>query len=121
MDEVMLPTPGDAIHGHCFHLFVLRILPEKAGLSRDEFVTALKEENIGTGIHYRPAHVHSFYREYYAEHAHAMPKDGLPNAELSGERLLSLPLWPGLTEADQDQVVATIKHVIAKAKAQIAV
>ncbi|MBL0211755.1 MAG: DegT/DnrJ/EryC1/StrS aminotransferase family protein [Holophagaceae bacterium] len=121
MDEVRLPTAGDAVHGHCHHLFVLRILPEKAGLSRDGFVQALKEENIGTGIHYRPAHVHSFYRDYYAEHAHAMPKDGLPHAEWSGERLLSLPLWPGLTEADQDQVVATIKQVIAGAKARIAV
>ncbi len=120
MDEVRLPTAGDKIHGHCFHLFVLRILPEKAGLTRDEFVAALKEENIGTGIHYRPAHVHSFYRDYYAEHAHAMPKDGLPNAEWSGERLLSLPLWPGLSEEDQDQVVATIKHVITKAKKSVA-
>lgn len=121
MDEVMLPIPGDEIHGHCFHLFVLRLHPEKAGLSRDEFVAALKEENIGTGIHYRPAHVHSFYRDYYAKHTHAMPKDGLPHAEWSGERLLSLPLWPGLTEEDQDQVVATIKQVIAKAKVKITV
>ena len=58
MDEVLLPWPGDADHGHCFHLFVLRIQPEKLGMDRDAFVAALKEENIGTGIHYRPAHIH---------------------------------------------------------------
>lgn len=122
LDEVMLPWEGDADHGHCFHLFVARIRPEKAGLSRDEFVQALKEENIGTGIHYRPAHVHSFYQDFYTNrHPHAMPKDGLPNAEWSGERLCSLPLWPGLTEDDQDQVVAAIKHVIAKARARVTV
>jgi dTDP-4-amino-4,6-dideoxygalactose transaminase len=121
LDEVMLPWEGDADHGHCFHLFVARIRPEKAGLTRDEFVQALKEENIGTGIHYRPAHVHSYYQDYYRnQHPHALPKDGLPNSEWSGERLCSLPLWPGLTEADQDQVVAAIKEVIVRARAKVA-
>lgn len=114
MDEVVLPWPGDETYGHCFHLFVLRIHPEKAGMDRDAFVARLKEENIGTGIHYRPAHYHAYYRDYYAQHTHALPKDGLPNTDWSGDRLLSLPLWPGLTEEDQDQVVATIKQVLAK-------
>ena len=113
MEEVVLPVPGDEVHQHCFHLFVLRIRPEKAGLDRDAFVAGLKDENIGTGIHYRPAHVHSFYRDYYAQRPGALPKDGLPHTEWSGDRLLSLPLWPGLTEEDQDQVVAAIKHVLA--------
>jgi dTDP-4-amino-4,6-dideoxygalactose transaminase len=113
LDEVMLPTPGDAVHGHCYHLFVLRLHPEKAGMDRDTFVARLKDENIGTGIHYRPSHVHSFYRDYYAERPHALPKDGLPHSEWSGERLMSLPLWPGLTEADQDQVVAAIRQILA--------
>jgi dTDP-4-amino-4,6-dideoxygalactose transaminase len=114
VEELRLPVPGDAVHGHCYHLFVARIRPEKAGMDRDTFVARLKEENIGTGIHYRPAHVHSFYRDYYARHAHALPQDGLPHTEWSGERLLSLPLWPGLTEADQDQVVAAIRQVLAR-------
>jgi UDP-4-amino-4-deoxy-L-arabinose-oxoglutarate aminotransferase len=114
LGEVMLPVPGDAAHGHCHHLFVLRLHPEKAGMDRDAFVARLKDENIGTGIHYRPVHVHSFYRDYYARHAHALPKEGLPHTEWSGDRLLSLPLWPGLTEADQDQVVATIRQILAK-------
>jgi dTDP-4-amino-4,6-dideoxygalactose transaminase len=122
VEEIMLPWEGDADHGHCFHLFVARIRPEKAGLTRDEFVQALKDENIGTGIHYRPAHVHSYYQDYYSnQQPHAMPKDGLPNAEWSGERLCSLPLWPGLTEEDQDQVVAAIKEVLVRAKAKVTV
>ena len=112
LPEVLLPVPGDAVHGHCHHLFVLRIHPEKAGMDRDAFVARLKDENIGTGIHFRPVHLHSFYRDYYARHAHALPKDGLPHTEWSGERLMSLPLWPGLTEADQDQVAATIRQIL---------
>ena len=116
VEEVLLPTPGDAVHGHCFHLFVLRLHPEKAGMDRDAFVARLKEENIGTGIHYRPCHVHSFYRDFYAQRPHALPKDGLPHSEWSGERLMSLPLWPGLTEADQDQVVAAIRQVLVRGR-----
>jgi len=113
LEEVLLPVPGDEVHQHCFHLFVLRIRPEKAGMDRDTFVARLRDENIGTGIHYRPAHGHTFYRDYYAARPGALPKDGLPHTEWSGYRLLSLPLWPGLTEEDQDQVVAAIKRVLA--------
>lgn len=116
VDEVMLPWEGSEDLGHCFHLFVLRIHPEKIGMDRDAFVAALKEENIGSGIHYRPTHVHAFYQDYYAARPHALPKEGLVNTEWSGERLLSIPLWPGLTEEDQDLVVGAIKQVIAKAK-----
>ncbi|MBI4911933.1 MAG: DegT/DnrJ/EryC1/StrS aminotransferase family protein [Acidobacteria bacterium] len=118
MDEFLLPWEGDAVHEHCFHLFIARVLPEKAGLSRDAFVQALKEENIGSGIHYRPAHWHSFYKDFYERHAHALPKKGLPHTDWSGERLLSLPLWPGLTEEDQDQVVEAIRHVLSQARAR---
>jgi dTDP-4-amino-4,6-dideoxygalactose transaminase len=113
IDGLLLPWEGDATHRHCFHLFVLRIRPEIVGRDRDAFVQALKEENIGTGIHYRPAHVHPFYREYYAQRPGALPKDGLPECEWSGERLMSLPLWPGLTEDCQDQVIEAIRHVAA--------
>ena len=116
MDELRLPWDGDADHGHCFHLFIARILPEKAGLDRDAFVQALKEENIGTGIHYRPAHWHSFYRDFYAARPGALPPEGLPHTDWSGDRLCSLPLWPGLAEEDQDQAVAAIKQVIARAR-----
>ncbi len=118
IEEVLLPWEGDEVLGHCFHLFVLRMHPDKLGVDRDAFVAALKEENIGTGIHYRPAHFHHFYRGYYEQHPEALPKDGLPETEWSGDRLMSLPLWPGLTEQDQDQVVAAIKQVIANTKAQ---
>lgn len=116
VEECQLPWEGNQTFGHCFHLFVFRILPEKAGLSRDEFVQALKDRNIGTGIHYRPAHLHTFYRNYYEAHPQALPPQGLPYAEWSGDRLLSLPLWPTLTEEDQDLTVSIIKDLFISAK-----
>ena len=116
VEECQLPWEGNQTFGHCFHLFVFRILPEKAGLSRDEFVQALKDRNIGTGIHYRPAHLHTFYRNYYEAHPQALPPQGLPYAEWSGDRLLSLPLWPTLAEEDQDLTVSIIKDLFISAK-----
>ena len=116
VEECQLPWEGNQTFGHCFHLFVFRILPEKAGLSRDEFVQALKDRNIGTGIHYRPAHLHTFYRNYYQAHPQALPPQGLPYAEWSGDRLLSLPLWPTLAEEDQDLTVSIIKDLFISAK-----
>ncbi len=116
VEECQLPWEGDETFGHCYHLFVFRLLPDKAGLTRDEFVQALKERNIGSGIHYRPAHLHTFYQHYYQAHPHALPADGLPHAEWSGDRLLSLPLWPGLLEEDQDLIVRIIKELVSGAK-----
>jgi len=112
IDGLLLPWEGDQTHRHCFHLFVLRIRPEIVCRDRDAFVQALKEENIGAGIHYRPAHIHPYYCEYYAQRPDALPKDGLPECEWSGERLMSLPLWPGLTEDDQDQVIEAIRYIV---------
>ena len=79
-------------------------------MDRDTFVARLKDENIGTGIHYRPAHVHSFYRDYYRRSS-PRPAQGRPAPHRVERRdgSLSLPLWPGLTEDDQDQVVAAIR------------
>ncbi|MBK8727004.1 MAG: DegT/DnrJ/EryC1/StrS family aminotransferase [Holophagaceae bacterium] len=78
VEEVMLPWEGDADHGHCFHLFVARIRPEKAGLTRDEFVQALKDENIGTGIHYRPAHCPLLLPGFLYEPASPRHAEGRP-------------------------------------------
>jgi dTDP-4-amino-4,6-dideoxygalactose transaminase len=114
IEGLLLPWEGDQTQQHCYHLFVLRIHPEIVGMNRDAFVQTLKDENIGTGIHYRPAHIHSYYQDYYARNPGSLPPDGLPESEWSGERLLSLPLWPGLTEDDQDQVIEAIRHIMAK-------
>jgi dTDP-4-amino-4,6-dideoxygalactose transaminase len=114
IEGLVLPSPGDALHGHCHHLFVLRILPEKVGMDRDAFVAALKEENIGTGIHYQAAHKYPYYVDFYGAHPAALPSEGLGHVEWSADRLMSLPLWPGLTEDDQDQVVAAIRWLLER-------
>jgi len=111
--EVELPADGDAEREHCWNLFVLRNRPEESGLTRDELTAALRAENVGTGIHWQGLFAFSFYRDYFEKHPEGLPKDGLPHATRTTENLMSLPLFPAMTEDDVLDVVAALKRVLA--------
>ena len=72
-------------------------------------MAALKERNIGTGLHFRAAHLQKYYRETIPE---AMGT--LPNTEWNAERICSLPLFPDMTRQDVDDVVDAIKEVLVQ-------
>jgi len=97
-------------HVHSWHLFIVRIDPERAGIDRDAFMAALKERGIGTGLHFRAAHTHRYYVENYK------PRAPLPNTEWNSARVCSLPLFPDMTPRDVDRVVAAIKDVVKGAR-----
>ena len=92
---------------HAWHLFVVRVDSPK--LTRDEFMTALKGENIGTGLHFRCVHLQHYYREVMGFRAGM-----LPNTEYNSDHICSLPLFPGMTPDDVHDVVAAIKRVLAR-------
>ena len=112
--EVELPVDGDDVREHCWNLFVLRNRPEATGLTREEMISALKAENVGTGVHWQGLFAFSFYRDYFEKHPEGLPKDGLPHATRTTDNLMSLPLWPGMTEDDVLDVVAAIKRVLSR-------
>ena len=91
---------------HAWHLFIVRVDQERTGMKREEFMAALKERGIGTGIHFRAAHEHKFYRER-AQFRRAP----LPNSEWNSARVLSLPLFPDMGIQDVDRVVKAIREV----------
>jgi dTDP-4-amino-4,6-dideoxygalactose transaminase len=93
---------------HAWHLYVVRLDLKAVTLDRNEFMLALQQENIGTGLHFPAVHLSRFYREKYG-----YKRGDLPNAEKAGESILSLPLYPLLSEEDQDDVVSALKRVIA--------
>jgi UDP-4-amino-4-deoxy-L-arabinose-oxoglutarate aminotransferase len=95
---------------HAWHLFVVRIDSERAGIGRDDFMTQMKNRGIGTGLHFRGAHLHKYYRENHA------PRVPLPNTEWNSARLCSLPLFPDMTLKDVDRVVDTIRAVLREAR-----
>jgi UDP-4-amino-4-deoxy-L-arabinose-oxoglutarate aminotransferase len=93
---------------HAWHLFIVRLDTDKAGVSRDEFMEELKRRNIGTGIHFRAVHLHKYYTESMATR-----RGMLPNTEWNSDRIFSLPLFPEMTAEDVDDVVEAIKEILS--------
>jgi dTDP-4-amino-4,6-dideoxygalactose transaminase len=96
-------------HRHAWHLYAPLINPEAAGMDRDAFMAGMKERNIGTGLHYRAVHLYPYYREHFG----FMPGD-FPNAESIGNRIVSLPLFPGMGDTDQDRVIAAMADLFKR-------
>jgi len=96
-------------HKHCWHLFVPLLNPDAAKMDRDTFMSRMKELNIGTGFHYDAVHLFSFYRNLLGH----KPGD-FPIAETIAKRIVSLPLFPSMTEEDQDRVIAAMRKVFNK-------
>lgn len=92
---------------HAWHLFVVRLDTKRAGIDRETFTAELKKRNIGTGIHFKAVHTQKYYRETLR-----LPEDALSNTEWNSDRICSLPLFPGMTLEDVDEVVAAIKEVL---------
>jgi UDP-4-amino-4-deoxy-L-arabinose-oxoglutarate aminotransferase len=94
-------------HSHAWHLFIVRLDVEKAGMDRDSFMAQLKERNIGTGLHFRAVHLQKYYAEKFV-----MKRGTLPNTEWNSDRILSLPLCPAMSKADVDDVVDAIQDTL---------
>jgi dTDP-4-amino-4,6-dideoxygalactose transaminase len=101
-------TPAFA-HRHAWHLYTPLINPAAAGMDRDGFMQGMKQRNIGTGLHYRAVHLYPYYREHYG----FKPGD-FPNAESISDRIVSLPLFPGMRDADQDRAIAAMADLFGR-------
>jgi dTDP-4-amino-4,6-dideoxygalactose transaminase len=110
-DEAVAELPGitpltrDDRDVHALHLYVVRVDPESAGATRDEYQRALAEENIATSIHFLPVHKLTFYRERFPD------QPALPVAERAGDEILSLPLSPAHSDDDIADAVAALRRV----------
>ncbi len=114
-DELLAPVPEIEPlglpaydHFHTRHLYVVKVLDE-ARMTRDEFIAALRERNVGTGIHFRAVHTQPYYAGKYPQWV-----GRLPVAEWVSERLCSIPLFPLMTDGDSRYVVDAIKDVLAQ-------
>jgi dTDP-4-amino-4,6-dideoxygalactose transaminase len=105
--ELALPTYAPFEQRHAWHLYTPLVRIEKLTIDRDRFMEELKKHNIGSGLHYKAIHHHSYYRD-----ALKIPDSELPNASYASERILSLPLFPNMTDGDARDVVEAVKAVI---------
>ena len=90
-----------------YHLYVARFALESLTVSRDRLMEMFQQRGIGIGVHFRPVHLHPYYRTKY-KFAPGM----LPVAEQAGERVISLPLYPTMTEEDVDHVIREVQTVL---------
>lgn len=103
------PNPKDC-EGHSWHLYAPLINPEVADITRDEFINKMKHEhNIGIGLHYDAPYLYSFYKNKYH-----FSENQFPIARNIGERIMSLPLFPTMTEAEQDRVITAMKKIFGR-------
>jgi len=93
---------------HAYHLYVVQVDRQRCTADRQTLYAALRAEGIGVNVHYMPVHLHPFYREHFG----TQPGD-CPVAEAAYERILSLPMFPRMTDADVDAVVAALRKVDA--------
>ena len=86
----------DKKHFNSYHLFMIRVK------NRDKFIQKLREKNIGTSLHFRPLHKHSFYKNRFS---------GFEIANKIYEKILSIPMYPNLSDSEVDYIVDTINRI----------
>ncbi len=91
---------------HAWHLYVIRMRPDALRIDRAAFIEELTRRGIGTSVHFIPIHYHPFYREGFG-----FRTGDYPVAEDAYARLISLPLYPTMTEEDIDRVAGAVREV----------
>jgi dTDP-4-amino-4,6-dideoxygalactose transaminase len=107
-EAVELPAVRPEI-SHAWHLYTIRLRTGTLTIDRAAFIEALAERGIGTSVHFIPIHLHSYYREAFGTRA-----GGYPVAQSVYERLISLPLYPSMSERDVDRVAEAVLDVAAR-------
>jgi dTDP-4-amino-4,6-dideoxygalactose transaminase len=103
-----LETPPNPAHiEHAWHLYMLRLHLERLTITRDAFIQALKQANIGTSVHFIPLHLHPFYRDTYQ-----LVAEDFPAALHAYQREVSLPIYPSMTDEDVEDVIAAVEQII---------
>lgn len=110
IDEIAAPRIIEDVE-HAWHLMIIRFRLDKLTKTRNELAYALRRENVGTGFHFYGLHLQHYYRETLG-----MKPEDLPEATKASHEVLSLPLYPGMTEKNVHEVVAALKKVILHAK-----
>jgi len=105
VEELELPPePADRIHS--WHLFPVRLRLERLAIDRNQFIEQLQQNQVGCSVHWRPLHLHPYYHDelgWRPEH--------FPVATTQWKRLVSLPLFPGMHDDEQQRVVEVVREI----------
>jgi dTDP-4-amino-4,6-dideoxygalactose transaminase len=103
---LILPPRGDAQNQHSWHLYAVR-LTDDAPVERDRFIELMFEAGIGVSVHYIPLHLQPYWRDRYG-----LKPEQFPHSQRAYERIVSLPLYTRMTDADADRVVEAVRQAL---------
>jgi len=96
------PPEGDK---HSWHLYVLR-LADELEMERDVFIERMFAKGIGCSVHYIPLHLHPYWRDRYD-----LRPEQFPHSQKAYERMLSIPLYTAMSDADVQRVIAAVREI----------
>jgi dTDP-4-amino-4,6-dideoxygalactose transaminase len=106
MDEVEAAHRRDGVT-HAWHLYPLRLNLDRLTIERDRFIDEMTTRRIGCSLHFIPLHLFTYFRERYGYR----PED-FPVATREFHRLVSLPLYPAMTDDDVDAVIEAVREIV---------
>ena len=103
----VLPPLPQGTDTHSWHLYVLR-LADRAGLERNALIEWLFEAGIGCSVHYIPLHLQPYWRDRYG-----LLPTSFPHSQHAYQRMLSLPIYPSMSDGDVERVLAALRAALA--------
>ncbi|MEQ1647915.1 MAG: DegT/DnrJ/EryC1/StrS family aminotransferase [Hyphomicrobiaceae bacterium] len=104
---IELPKERHANDLHAWHLYVVKLSLDKLSISRDRFIELMRQAGIGTSVHYIPLHLQPYWRDRYS-----LTPAHFPEADAAYHRCVSLPIWHGMSTAEVQRVVATVREIL---------
>lgn len=109
VEQLQVPY-DDPKHRHAWHLYPIRLNEETLKIGRDEFIEKLKEAGIGTSVHFIPIPIHPFYKKL------GYKITDYPHTLKAYEGVISLPLFPGMTEKQTEYVIQQVLNLVDQYK-----
>ncbi|MBN2027798.1 MAG: DegT/DnrJ/EryC1/StrS family aminotransferase [Actinobacteria bacterium] len=106
---VFTPAPEEKDTRHAYHLYTMLLDIDNLAITRDRFLEEMTARNIGTGVHYIALHLHPYFQQQFGYR-----RGDFPNAEWISERTVSLPISPGLTGKDREDVIEAVADILGR-------
>ena len=106
LPEIETP-PGSSDLQHAWHLYIIQLRLDRLRIDRQDFIKALNRRRVGTSVHFIPLHLHPFYKQTYGYQA-----SDFPQASTAFERIISLPIYPMMTEQNVNDVIGAVRELV---------
>ncbi len=109
LHDYLLPLRRRPYVDAAYHLYVILVKTENLRVDRDFILQEIQAHKIGVGVHFRALHLHPWYAENLGYR-----RGELPRTEYAGDRVISLPLYPDLSEEQQAYVIEVVRSIVKR-------